>query len=157
MDERRDDMDRPEPVRVEGWLTGCAIVTAPTRGRPAEGVTATVTELEPRYGCAHHVTFPSGRDLDLWITAINHAWAEAQSARAALIRELPDYMRPTRDATRLRIIIWGRLCSSEPQPPTGVRRASIVAVRVAFPTLDAATLARADELWQRARRHRHNL
>jgi hypothetical protein len=121
--------------------------------RIVEGLTATVQGESGRYGEVCHVTFPPTRNLDLWVAAVNQAWAEAQTQRAELVAELPDWMRPAkpRAAGELRVTVWGRLRCGKPIPPTGIRPATVLAERVAFPGLDRRVLARAEELWRRAR------
>lgn len=154
MNEHQNDTNRRAAVRVEGWLTECQLVRAETQGRPVEGLTATVRDTDAAYGASYHVTFPPTAHLDLWVTAVAQAWAEAQTARATLVRELPDWMRPTRAAPQLRVIVWGQLRCGRPLAPTGVRPATILAAHVHFPGLDAATITRARQLWARARQHR---
>jgi hypothetical protein len=152
MDAERVAAFRREPVRVEGCLRECRPVRETVDGRVVEGLTATVQGSRARYGEAYHVTFPATRDLDLWVTAVAQAWAEARAQRTELIGELPDWMRPRgSQAGELRVIVWGQLRCGKPIPPSGVRPATVLAERTQFPGLGAEVVCRAEALWRAAR------
>ncbi len=109
---------------------------------PAHGLTATAQGDRGRYGDAWFVTFPATRHLDLWVRAVAQATAEAA-----------DRADP-HDAPELRVELWGELRSGPPITPAGARLATVLVARVRFPTLDAATLARAGTLCRAALRQR---
>jgi hypothetical protein len=152
MDAERLTLERREPVRVEGALRDCRPVRGTLNGCAVEGLTATVQGSQARYGEAYHVTFSAKRDLDLWVSAVAQAWAEAQAQRKELAGELPEWMRPRgAGAGELRVIVWGELRCGKPIPPNGVRPATVLVERTKFPGLDAEMLSRAEELWREAR------